>query len=163
MISPHQKIEASDGSHHLLISIYDLPKLKINETQEIIRIFKEMFSSLPIDFMAMIINVTPLDKQLNSYVIFLKLEDSTAIYSTAIGVSLSIVATLKGFLKAFVAKLNDNINTIDISEYDSDDLPEEIKGESYSNDLGFISGTVNVDDILREFQEEEKRKKEKGQ
>ncbi|MEK7072074.1 MAG: hypothetical protein AAB969_00735 [Patescibacteria group bacterium] len=93
----------------------------------------------------------------------MKLEDSTAIYSTAIGVSLSIVATLKGFLKAFVAKVNDNINTIDISEYDSDDLPEEIKGESYSNDLGFISETVNVDDILREFQEEEKRKKEKGQ
>lgn len=155
MIIPCQRIESIDGNNNeLLIRIYDFKKLKPSQIEEISQTFKDQMVNLPLAFVKMFINVTPLDNFFCNYVIFIKFNDATVIYSSALAFGKDVALSIRSVLVNFSEKISDNIDQIVSSDDDENDDYDEEK----TTDL--IIEPVDIDSLIEEIEKERRQKED---
>ena len=152
MIVPCQRIELIDRSNNeLLIKIYDFKKLKLSQIEEINQAFKDQMVNLPLAFVKVFINVTPLDNFFCNYVFFIKFNDATVIYGSVLVFGKDVTLSIKSVLINFSKKIGDNIDQI-ISNKDIEDSDsaEEIKDP--------ITEPINIDNLIEEIKKDRRQK-----
>ncbi|MDO8669748.1 MAG: hypothetical protein Q7K65_05705 [Candidatus Buchananbacteria bacterium] len=156
MIVPKQEIKYQDGNKLLFIRIYEFDQLVAKQIKAIVNFFQRSISGLDIDYLHMFINVAPLDERFHSYIFFVKLSDHSFICASAIGMGGDIVVNFSQVFGEFAQNFDENIANIGTINQNNDETAETL-----IDPLGLAFKPVDIDAILKDFKDEQKRKENK--
>lgn len=156
-----QEIIAEGDNQHLVIRIYGLSRLNNSQVKELVDYFETKFTGLPLDFINVLIIVVPLGRDLNALINLINIGPNLAFYRTSLGLDFGLFETLRNTLIFWreKLKLDPSDQSLADEEIDFED-PVDLKDDQQSSSL---PKKVNIDQLLKEFKADKKRRKEKGQ
>ena len=157
-----QEIQADTKNTDLTIKIYDLPGLSKSQIKELINCFTVNFSNITINHLEITIIAVPLGWGFNFYLNFVKV-GPMALCSTTLGLEDMLFETLSSILIFWGKRMereSDNRSSLEEIDEEIDSTSTDVlTDDQWSSPL---PEKVNIDQLLKEFEADRKRRKEKS-
>lgn len=164
----YQRIQHYGENYYLLLRIYGLHKLNANQINQVTEFFDKILSGWPIDYSEIAVTVAPIYNNIKSYVIFIRTDDDTVFSTLYLGFNGSIFSDLTKILSAIVGRITNSEDAeYENKEYEEEaNESEELLDENRDSDIApadLIPESVDVDDILKDFERERREKEKEGE